>query len=229
MKKNNRTLAVMLSVMICSGIMSIVDGIVQPGYAVKSMIKIGLFLLIPLCFFLGSREGRAQLRKLFVPEKRELAAAIGLGAAVYGIILGGYFLLRGIVDFSGIAAQLTADAGVSADNFVFVALYISFANSLLEEFFFRGYAFLTLKEHISRPFACCFSAALFALYHVGMTAGWFSPALWLLAMAGLFVGGCIFNFLNERSGSIVTSWLVHMCANFAINTVGFILFGIIKA
>lgn len=229
MKKNGQILSVMLTVLICSGVMSFVDGVVQPGYAVKSIIKIVLFLLIPLCFFLGSGEGRGRLGKLFLPEKQELAAALGLGAAVYGVILGGYFLLRGIVDFSGIAAQLTVDAGISADNFVFIALYISFVNSLLEEFFFRGYAFLTLKEHVSRPVAYCFSAALFALYHLGMTAGWFSPALWLLAMAGLFVGGCIFNYLNERCGNIFASWLVHMCANFAINTVGFILFGIIRA
>ena len=31
--------------------------------------------------------------------------------------------------------------GVNAGNFVFVALYISIVNSLLEEFFFRGFAF----------------------------------------------------------------------------------------
>ena len=42
-----------------------------------------------------------------------------------------------------------------------------------------------------------------------------------------FAGGCIFNFLNEKCGNIYPSWLVHLCANLAINTVGFILFGIL--
>ena len=228
MKKNGRVPAVVLSVLICSLIMSLVDGVVQPGYGAKSLMKMALFLLVPLVFFFGNEEGRERLKMLFAPRKKDLLLAVGLGAAVYGVILGGYFLLRGVVDFSGIAGQLTADAGVSAENFVFVALYISFVNSLLEEFFFRGYAFLSLKDHTSRPFAYCFSSALFALYHLGMTAGWFSPAVWLLAMAGLFAGGCIFNRLNERGGNIYASWLVHMCANFAINTVGFILFGIIR-
>ena len=95
-------------------------------------------------------------------------------------------------------------------------------NSLLEELFFRGFLFLNLK-HRSRRFAYVFSAGAFAAYHVAMMIGWFSPVLWLLVMAGLFVGGLIFNWLNEKQESIYPSWLVHMFANFAINTIGFIL------
>ena len=100
-------------------------------------------------------------------------------------------------------------------------------NSLLEEFFFRGYAFFTLKRLTSRRFAYLLSSLLFAVYHLGMTAGWFAPGVWLLSMAGLFLGGCIFNSLNEKSGNLYASWLVHLCANAAINTVGCVLFGIL--
>ena len=50
--------------------------------------------------------------------------------------------------------------------------------------------------------------------------------VYLVLLAGLFVGGCIFNYLNEKSESIYTSWITHMFANFAINTVGFMLFRI---
>ena len=57
--------------------------------------------------------------------------------------------------------------------------------------------------------------------------GWFSPLVFIIVMAGLFAGGMIFNYLNEKSGTVYPSWFVHMFANFAINTVGFMLFGII--
>ena len=70
-----------------------------------------------------------------------------------------------------------------------------------------------------------FSAGAFALYHVAMMTGWFSPLLFLLVMAGLAAGGIIFNRLNEKLETICASWIVHMFANFAINTVGFILMG----
>jgi hypothetical protein len=33
----------------------------------------------------------------------------------------------------------------------------------------------------------------------------------------------LFNGLNDKFGGICVSWLVHMCANFAINTIGFML------
>ena len=72
-----------------------------------------------------------------------------------------------------------------------------------------------------------FSAAVFAIYHIAMMVGWFGPCVFLIIMTGLFVGGLIFNYLNEKSRTVYPSWLVHMFANFAINTVGFILFEII--
>ena len=71
--------------------------------------------------------------------------------------------------------------------------------------------------------AYVFSATAFSLYHVAMMIGWFSPALFLLVMAGLMAGGMIFNYLNEKLDTIYCSWLTHMFANFAINTIGFIL------
>ena len=49
----------------------------------------------------------------------------------------------------------------------------------------------------------------------------------MVSAGGLIVGGCIFNYLNEKNDNIYPSWFVHMFANFAINTVGFILFGIL--
>ena len=97
----------------------------------------------------------------------------------------------------------------------------------LEEFFFRGYGFLVLKRHTGRGAAYLFSAVAFALYHVGMLMGMFSVWVWLLILAGLVIGGGIFDWLDEKSGSVYSSWFVHMFANFAINTVGFILFGVL--
>ena len=200
--------------------MAVVDGVIQPGYAPKSAIKILVFGLIPLILTRFHRE--LQFTQALRFRRKGFALALGLGLGVYGLILGGYFLVRNFFDFSGIAGSLLDNAGVSKENFLYVSLYISLVNSLLEELFFRGFLFLNLK-HRSRRFAYVFSAGAFAAYHVAMMIGWFSPVLWLLVMAGLFVGGLIFNWLNEKQESIYPSWLVHMFANFAINTIGFIL------
>ena len=205
-------------VVFCCGVMLAVDGVWQPGYWVKSAVKLTLFLAVPLLYGLLDRE--LSLSALFCPSCRGLLRAAALGAAVYAVILGGYFLLRGAVDFSPVLERLPA--GVTKDTFLWVALYISFVNSLLEEFFFRGFAYLALAGRMRG--ASLFSAAAFALYHTAMMLGWFPLPIFLLALAGLGVGGLLFNWLNKRDGAIWTSWLVHMAANFAINTVGCILF-----
>lgn len=117
--------------------------------------------------------------------------------------------------------------GITAGNFLYVSLYISLVNSFLEEFFFRGYGFITLKKYTGRKFAYIFSSSIFAVYHVGMLLGMFHIGVLFLLLLGLMIGGCIFNCLNERNDTIYPSWFVHMFANFGINTVGFILFGVL--
>lgn len=225
MKKG--ALWIMGSALLCALGMSLLDGVMQPTYGVKSALKLALFLLVPLLYYLRVPEGREQMRALFNPRRGTLRSALALGLGVFAVILGAYFLLRERIDFSAIAAQLSGNVGVNGENFLLVAVYISFVNSLLEEFFFRGYTFAALSRVAPRTLAYGFSAALFALYHMGMTARWFHPAIFLLSLLGLAAGGCIFNRLNEKSGSLYPSWLVHMCANFAINTVGLIMFGMI--
>lgn len=219
----NKSIIMLLVVGICI-IMAVVDAVIRPGYFLKSVIKIALFLLIPVIYSFWDKS--CNLKNLFKPEKKGILLALGLGVGVYAVVLGAFFLFRGVFDFSALTSNLTAETGVNKSNFLFVALYISFANSLLEEFFFRGFSFLTLKNFASRKWAYIFSAAAFSVYHVAMMIAWFSPIVVILALAGLFAGGLIFNFINEKSGNIYLSWLVHMFANFATNTIGFILFDV---
>ncbi len=218
---NKRKLFPVIAVSLIScGIMAYVDGILQPGYAVKSAIKIGVFFLLPLILSVSDRS--IHFLQLLRPKKRGFLTALCLGIGIYALILGAYFLIRPYFDFSSIADSLTSTAGVTKENFLFVSLYISFINSFLEEFFFRGFLYTNLKGS-SKTIPSLFSATLFSLYHVAMMIGWFSPFLFALVMAGLLAGGIIFNWLNEKTGTIYCSWLTHMFANFAINTIGFIL------
>lgn len=54
--------------------------------------------------------------------------------------------------------------------------------------------------------------------------GWFGLPVVLISLLGLFAGGMIFNRCDEKNETIYLSWLIHMFANFATNTIGFILF-----
>lgn len=225
MRKRKEIIAIVTIISVCCAIMAVVDGMIKPDYAVKSAIKMIVFLVAPVIYSLCDKE--LKLRRIFRRNKKGAGLTFGLAIAVYLIILGAYYVGKDIFDFSGITKSLTANIGVTGERFVWVALYISFVNSFLEEFFFRGFAFLTIKKLMSRKFAYIFSSFMFALYHVAMMIGWFSIGVYFITMAGLFVGGLLFNYLNEKNETIYNSWMVHMFANFAINTIGFILFGIL--
>ena len=222
-----RKLSIMLSIFAFSIAVTFVDAVIHPNYFFKILIKILFFLAWPMLFFLKNKDDFKNFKKLFIFKKKGILTSFLLGLGVYSIILLGYFISRGFIDFSKVTSNLTIGMGITSSNFIYVSLYISLMNSFLEEFFFRGFGFITLKKYTSRKVAYLFSSGLFAVYHVGMLIGMFHFAVILLLLAGLIVGGCIFNYLNEKNENIYSSWFVHMFANFAINTIGFILFGII--
>lgn len=217
-----KKLHIPILVIIACIVMGIVDAVIQPGYAIKSAIKIIMFLLIPIVYGLFLKE--FNIKNLMKPDKKGLCIALCLGFVIYGVVLGAYWIFKDVFDFSALTGSLNETTGVNKSNFIWVAIYISFVNSLLEEFFFRGFSFITLKKLTSRRFAYVFSSMVFALYHIAIMIGWFGLPVILISLVGLFIGGMIFNRFDEKSENIYLSWLIHMFANFATNTIGFILF-----
>ena len=224
---NLKKLYIMLSLLFFSFAVTFIDAFVHPPYFSKIPIKIVFFLALPILFFVFFKSERIGLRTLFTFKRRGLTASLLIGVGIYVIILGGFLLTKGFIDYSNVTNSLTSGMGITADNFIYVALYISIMNSFLEEFFFRGFGFITLKKHANIRIAYFFSPLLFAVYHVGMMFGMFHYFILALLLVGLVIGGMIFNYLNDKFESLYPSWFAHMFANFAINTVGCILFGII--
>ncbi len=213
---------VVVLMLVCIALIAYVDGVVRPGYWLKTLCKAPLFLCVPLVFarvFGGAPF--AQLR----PSRKGLRPAILLGLGVFGVVLGAYFLLNALFDLSSIRTALVGNLGIDSANFWLIAAYVALCNSFLEEWFFRGFVFMRL-----RPFgevrAHALSALGFAGYHIAIIDGMFSPPLLALMLFGLVVGGCIFNALRARFDSLYAPWFCHMFANFAINLVGvMVLFG----
>jgi len=196
---------------------------VSLGYWDRAFIKalsfgccVGLYLLI----------SRGTTQEIFQkPEQKSMKLAAALALLVFLFLTVGYMVLAPWLDLSAIPEQLRY-SGITAQTFPVVAAYIIFVNSFLEEVFFRGFAFLTLKQHAGSVFAYLFSGLSFALYHVSIMDGWFQPVWFVLFIIGLAVAGMLFDFL-DRKGSIWCGWLVHASANLAINLIGMRMFGIL--
>lgn len=218
--KRNALIVLGLSLLLCV-CMGLVDAILSPPYAVKSAIKLVLFGAVPVIYLLCTKSLSA--RQLFSLEKKHLALTLPLAGGVFAVIMIAFFALRGFIDFSSITDSVTSDAGVTRENFVFVALYIALVNSLLEEFFFRGFCFFCMLP-LGAPFAYIASSLLFSAYHIAFMDGWLSPFIFALALLGMAIGGCIFAFLNHKTKSLLPSWFVHMASNLATNLIGIIMF-----
>ena len=208
-----KAFSILFAVVLACAFMALVETVLRPGYLVKSCIKWVLFLGLSIGSLRGSlrREG--------------LGLGLCLGGGIFAVILAAFFLFRNFIDLGAIADGLLGKEGISRENFLWVALYISIVNSLLEELLFRGLAYLELRKHTSEGFAAIFSAAAFAAYHIAILDGWFTWWVYGLCMTGLFLGGLIFSALDRR-GSLLPSWLAHAGANLAINTIGLFMFGL---
>ncbi len=205
---------IIFAVALACAVMAFLESVVRPGYVVKSCVKVLLF-----CAAIWGCGVRGVFRR------EGLGLGFALGGAIFAVILGAFFIFRPFIDLDSIAEGLLGKEGISRENFLWVALYISVVNSLLEELLFRGLGYLELRKYVSEPFAMGFSAAAFAAYHIAILEGWFSWWVYALCMLGLFLGGLIFNALDRRGG-VLPSWLAHAGANLAINAIGAMMFGL---
>ena len=206
--------------------MYLIETYIKPAYLLKSVYKILLFAGLPLCYCLIDKNFK--FKEYFViNDKKQILVAAALGIGVYFGILIVYFIIKEFIDLDNITKQLNNNLNINKENFIFVSLYISFVNSMLEELFFRGFGFLTLSKNSSIKYSYCISALTFSIYHVSILANWFNMVIYIVFILGLFVTGIFFNWLNQKNNNLYNSWIVHMSANLSINTIGFMMFGII--
>ena len=201
-------------------VMAMVETIIEPAYMVKSVVKAVVFLLLPLAVLKAFRINLPS--DSFALRRKSTIGLVFLGILIYLFIIGAYVLTRNLFDYSSLVMSLSEDQKVDSRSFLWVALYISFCNSFLEEFMFRFMAFIQLSEYTSQKTAYLFSSVMFALYHVAMIGSSFPWQLLILALIGLAAGGLIFDFIDAKCGKIYPSWVVHMFADFALMTIWYI-------
>lgn len=214
---NKKKSGIIILIILSCIIMAVIETVIEPIYAVKSASKAVIFLVLPLITM--KLLNIKIFGSAFVLNRKSVLKLLALGLSIYLLIMGGYALTKNLFDYSSLVESLSKDQKVDGGSFIWVAMYISFFNSFLEEFLFRQVAFIRLSEFTSKKSAYIFSSLMFAVYHVAMIAQSFPLPLLLVALVGLAVGGVIFDRVDEKSGNIYNSWFIHMFADFALMTV----------
>ena len=145
---------------------------------------------------------------------------IGFGILVAGVMLGLYYgFLRGWLDVSKISEKARS-MGVS-DYFVPFAALISLGNSAAEEYYWRWFVFGHCRRYTTLPLAAAFSGVAFSAHHFVVLCCFFNVAFAAFLAFAIAVGGAVWAWLYESSGSIYVPWISHVIVDIAIMTVGY--------
>jgi len=187
-------------------------------YAFTSAFKVVVFILFPILYFAFSKDGNIKdlLSFFSLKNAKNIKFALILGAGVFAVIVVAFIVLQPLFD-RVMVIQTLENNGITPGNAIFVFLYIVIINAALEQFFFRGFVFMTLYSKGLKRFAHAFSSILFSVYHIPIIYNAVSPGILILCTVGLIVAGLIFNFLTVKCNSIIGSLIVHISANLALN------------
>jgi membrane protease YdiL (CAAX protease family) len=109
-------------------------------------------------------------------------------------------------------------------GYVGLAVFLSLLHSLLEEYYWRWFVFGRLRKHVSFWGACALSSLFFMAHHVIVLAEYLPGYFWRGAVPlslCIAVGGAVWAWLYERTGSIYAAWLSHLIVDAAVFAIGY--------
>lgn len=104
-----------------------------------------------------------------------------------------------------------------------IAMFYALLHSGFEEFYWRGFVFRGLNEHLGVALSVCISSLAFMSHHVLVLAKFFgygSMMTYLLALA-VGLGGAIWAVIYHRCANLIPGWISHAVVDAAIFIIGY--------
>ena len=192
--------------------------------------KLGQFSLPVVCWYLVRRHPF----RFSPPHRRAVLFGISFGIVIAAVMLVAYFsVVRNapwMISAAATVQQKMVDLSLDqAGPFVALGIYYSIIHSLLEEYYWRWFVFGQLRRRLPVVAAIVVSAIGFMAHHVvilGTYVGWDSPATYL-GSACVAIGGIVWAWLYDRTGSLYATWLSHLLIDAAIFAIGFDMLGVL--
>ena len=122
---------------------------------------------------------------------------------------------------AGMVRQKALDMGI-LQFFPLFAVFISFFHSLLEEYYWRWFAFGNLHRCMSSARAAhLLGACGFAAHHVVITTTFFPGFLGWFSGFSVGIAGAVWSWMMTRHRSIVGAWIAHMIVDLCLMAVGY--------
>jgi membrane protease YdiL (CAAX protease family) len=167
--------------------------------------------------------------RLVRPSLHGMLVAGGFGLGVAIAILGLFFgVLRHTPWFADAPAKIyrLVDDLHSAGHIRFWLLCALFAigHSLLEEYYWRWFAFGWLRRYTPVGIAIAVSSLGFMAHHVVLLDFYFPGRFWTLVVPFslcVATGGAVWAWIYQRTGTLYAPWLSHALIDWALFVVGY--------
>ncbi len=194
-----------------------------PVYGVSKVLQVAF----PLVWVLWVAKEQVRWRQA---RPRGLFLGLFSGLVMAGVILGAYYgILRGTAVLAGTPERLAEKIvglriGTPLTYFL-MAFFLSIIHSGLEEYYWRWFVFGRLKRGMGIVAAVVIASLGFMAHHVIVLDSflpgeyfWTATVLFSLSIA---VGGAVWAWLYQKTGSLYAGWLSHGLADIAIMICGY--------
>lgn len=180
---------------------------------------------LPLAWYRWIDQGRFAFA---APRKRDVRAGVGLGLAIFGVILAAYgWFGQAWIDPTVVQSKARAIGLFNPVTYLLGALYFTFVNALVEEYIWRWFVYRKCEVLLTQILAVMLAAFCFTLHHaIALTA--LTEQGWVIALGslGVFLGGALWSWCFLAYRSLWVCYISHMLADLAIALIGWhLLFG----
>jgi len=216
----------------------------QSAYSILKFVQFGFPAFWAWCWFRGTLPALVPGRQH--PELTTAVEQTGskmpgtgwlvsvwFGLFVAASIFAGYWFLSrtGWIEESFLETVRQKVSGMNLDTplrFAALGIFYSLIHSYLEEYYWRWFVFVRLRDYLPDGQAMLVSSLGFMAHHVILLAtffGWGSPLTWLFS-AGVAIGGCVWAWLYRHTGKLLYPWISHLIVDAALFSLGyFLVFG----
>ena len=194
------------------------------GKAIQFLLPLfAVFILNRELWTRGENEIKANTRVWWI-------SGIVFGCLVAVAMFAIYFLLLSETAVGqrlvGAVRDKVAGMGLnSLTKFAALGIFYALVHSFLEEYYWRWFVFRYLKRHTSSLVANIISSLGFMAHHVlllGFFIGWNEPLTYVFSLA-IAVGGFVWAWIYEHTGSLLIPWISHMIVDAGIFALGYFL------
>ncbi len=192
----------------------------EMNYFLSSIYKLVFFVPIVYRIFFYKSSFKKSITEGFKWNqfKRNFLPTLGLSVLFGAIFLSAFLIFKDYLDFSSMISNLDSLVGVNKSNILYIGAYVILLNSVLEEYFWRGFMFKELKG-ITGYLLTGFG---FALHHVMLIYAWFSWPYILVMTLGLAGFGMVMNKIYEKYG-LFSCWFIHLVQDIVMIGIGYSL------